>query len=127
MLSFNRFDDPHKPLISFANFMVWASSAIVVGITGHFLKDFDRDQHLTFEMVISAFTLALWLPSFIAPFLKSYKFYYAFPNLVLSYLWLTAFIFAAQDYNESECVLNAPTGGKCALKKTSEAFIFLAL
>jgi len=74
-----------------------------------------------------ALTLGFWLPSFIAPFLKIYKSHYALPNLVFSYLWLTAFIFAAQDYNESEAWANAPTGGSSNLKLTSESFIFLAL
>jgi len=106
--------------------MIWASSAIVVGITGYFLKNYAHDQHLIFQMVIAALTLFFWIPSFVAPMMRFYKFYYALPNLVFSYLWLTAFIFAAQDYNESSCRLNAPTGGSCNLKLTSEAFIFLA-
>lgn len=138
-----------KGLISAFHFMIWASSAIVVGITGYFLKNFPHDQHLIFQMVIvstpsilfrdsllycshsnnvkAALTLFFWMPSFVAPFLKFYKFYYAIPNLVFSYLWLTAFIFAAQDYNEADCTANAPTGGSCNLKLTSESFIFLAL
>jgi hypothetical protein len=67
------------------------------------------------------------MPSFLLPILSSYKFYYALPNFIFSYLWLTAFVFSAQDYNESECELNAPFGGSCNLKLASEAFIFLAL
>ncbi|PVH91421.1 hypothetical protein DM02DRAFT_705005, partial [Periconia macrospinosa] len=47
---------------------------------------------------------------------------------VFSYLWLTAFIFAAQDYNFDNCVLNSPGPfvNKCSLKKTLEAFAFIA-
>lgn len=41
--------------------------------------------------------------------------------------WLTAFIFAAQDYNEQNCYLNAPPFMDCNKKKANEAFIFLAL
>lgn len=41
--------------------------------------------------------------------------------------WLTAFIFAAQDYNEHSCYFNAPPGVTCGRKKANEAFIFLAL
>ncbi|KAF2029959.1 hypothetical protein EK21DRAFT_66733 [Setomelanomma holmii] len=109
------------------NGLVWISSIIVVGITGYFLKKYSHDQHLIFEMCISAIVLGLWLPSFVLPVFESYKFYYAIPNFIFSYLWLTAFVFAAQDYNESQCELNAPFGGSCNLKLTSEAFIFLAL
>lgn len=41
--------------------------------------------------------------------------------------WLTAFIFAAQDYNRHDCYLNAPPGLSCSKKKANEAFIFLTL
>lgn len=41
--------------------------------------------------------------------------------------WLTAFIFAAQDYSQSLCFFNSPPGITCGLKKANEAFIFLAL
>ncbi|KAF1979559.1 hypothetical protein BU23DRAFT_445850, partial [Bimuria novae-zelandiae CBS 107.79] len=107
------------------------SSIIVVGITGYFLKAYPHEQHFIFEMVISSITLALWLPSFILPLLKSegkvWGSIYAIPNFDFSHLWLTAFVFAAQDWNKSSCSLNAPVGGSCNLKLTSEAFIFLAL
>ena len=75
----------------------------------------------------SAIVLGLYLPSFVLPVYSSYNFYYAPLNFIFSYLWLTAFVFSAQDYNESQCELNAPFGGSCNLKLTSEAFIFLAL
>jgi hypothetical protein len=108
------------------NGLTWISSAIVVGITGYFLNEYPHDQHLIFEMCISAIVLGLWIPSFVLPVFSSYKFYYAPLNFIFSYLWLTAFVFSAQDYNESQCELNAPFGGSCNLKLTSEAFIFLA-
>jgi hypothetical protein len=41
--------------------------------------------------------------------------------------WLTAFIFAAQDYNWHNCYYNAPPFMGCARKRANEAFIFLAL
>ncbi|KAF1840344.1 uncharacterized protein K460DRAFT_360033 [Cucurbitaria berberidis CBS 394.84] len=108
------------------NALTWVSSVIVVGITGYFLQKYPHDQHLIFEMIISALVLGFWLPSFVLPIFSSYKFYYAPLNFVFSYLWLTAFIFSAQDYNESQCELNAPLGGSCNLKLTSESFIFIA-
>ncbi|KAF2244842.1 hypothetical protein BU26DRAFT_434127 [Trematosphaeria pertusa] len=122
------FEGPHKAIVAGCNLITWLSSAVVVGITGHFLDDFTHDQHLIFEMVIAALVLAFWLPSFVLPFWSGYKQYYSAPNFVFSYLWLTAFIFAAQDYNEANCKWNAPTtGGDCSKKLTNEAFIFLAL
>jgi hypothetical protein len=47
---------------------------------------------------------------------------------VFSYLWLTAFIFASQDYNFGGTCARSPAGvNKCGLKKTLEAFAFIAL
>lgn len=41
--------------------------------------------------------------------------------------WLTAFIFAAQDYNWHSCYFDSPPGVSCRRKRANEAFIFLAL
>lgn len=41
--------------------------------------------------------------------------------------WLTAFIFAAQDYNWHSCYANAPPGLSCSRKKANESFVFLSL
>ncbi|KAF2000614.1 hypothetical protein P154DRAFT_522502 [Amniculicola lignicola CBS 123094] len=116
-----------KAVVVGSHFLVWISSAIVAGITAYFLNDFPHDTHLVFEMVISALVLGFWLPSFVVPFLDAYKFFYAPLNFIFSYLWLTAFIFAAQDYNISECEYTAPFGGKCAYKLTGESFMFIGL
>lgn len=62
------------------------------------------------------------------PLVKSYKGYLAPLAWIFSYLWLTAFIFAAQDYNHHNCAMRSPGFfGRCGLKKTLEAFAFLAL
>jgi len=108
------------------NALTWLSSAIVVGITGYFLKKYPHDLHLIFEIVIAAIVLGLWLPAFYVAFRKDYGYHYGPLNFIFSYLWLTSFIFAAQDYNQNSCALNAPVGGSCNLKFTSQAFIFVA-
>ncbi|KAF2746963.1 hypothetical protein M011DRAFT_72408 [Sporormia fimetaria CBS 119925] len=114
-------------LVSASNFVVFASAAIVVGITGYFLKNFTHDHHLIYEIIIGALTLFFWLPSFIVPFIgRIYRQYYLPMNLIFSYLWLTAFIFASQDYSRGRCLLNAPPFGRCSLKRANQAFIFLA-
>jgi hypothetical protein len=60
--------------------------------------------------------------------MKSYKGYLAPLAWIFSYLWLTAFIFAAQDYNYGTCSRRSPAFvNKCSLKRTLEAFAFLAL
>jgi hypothetical protein len=106
--------------------MAWVSSVIVTGITSYFLNNFAHDQHLIFQEVIAVITLGLWIPSFVFPFLSTYKNYYLPLDGIFSYLWLTSFIFAAQDYNWHSCDANSPASGHCTLKLTNEAFIFLA-
>jgi hypothetical protein len=60
--------------------------------------------------------------------MKSYKGYLAPLAWIFSYLWLTAFIFAAQDYEYGSCALNSPAFmNNCSLKRTLEAFAFIAL
>jgi hypothetical protein len=39
--------------------------------------------------------------------------------------WLTAFIFAAQDYNWHNCSGSSPAGVSCSTKKANEAVIFV--
>lgn len=62
------------------------------------------------------------------PLLKSYKGYLMPLNLVFSYLWLTSFIFAVQDWGQNgRCRYVGPGRGHCGLKKTVAAFSFLAM
>jgi hypothetical protein len=70
----------------------------------------------------------LYLPALVLPAMKSYKGYLAPLAWIFSYLWLTAFIFAAQDYEYGDCALRSPfLVNKCSLKRTLEAFAFIAL
>jgi len=112
-------------LLAGSHFLTWVSSVIVVGITGYFLKNYAHDEHLIYEIVITALVLFFWLPSFVAPFTNTYRQWYLPLNFIFSYLWLTAFIFSAQDYNKGSCNANAPSSGHCSLKLTNEAFLFL--
>ena len=83
-----------KPIIAASHFMTWASSAIVVGITGYFLKNFAHGTHLIYEIVIAALTLAFWIPLIVLPLMKSYR-HYAIPlNWIFSYLYATKFFFS---------------------------------
>jgi hypothetical protein len=45
--------------------------------------------------------------------------------LLNSNRWLTAFIFAAQDYNRHNCSDSFPAGVSCNTKKANEALIFV--
>jgi hypothetical protein len=78
--------------------------------------------------VQAAIDVLLYIPAIILPAIKSYKGHLAPLIWALSYLWLTAFIFAAQDYNFHNITANSPAGvNKPHLKRTLEAFAFIAL
>ncbi|KAI9043228.1 uncharacterized protein KD926_004412 [Aspergillus affinis] len=116
-----------RPLQLVSRVMQWTSAVIVMGITSYFIHKGPRGQHLIYTEVISTISVVFFLPAFVSPFMPT-----ALGKIVLlidvvfSYLWLTSFIFAAQDYNESNCFWNSPPGETCSKKKANEAFIFLA-
>lgn len=95
-------------------------------------------------------SVIFFLPAFLSPFMpKIVSGFVFFIDVIFSYLyaplpapcssymqgyvcvnnthsWLTAFIFAAQDYNWLQCRFFAPPGLACSRKYANEAFIFLA-
>ncbi|GFF49450.1 hypothetical protein IFM58399_08558 [Aspergillus lentulus] len=116
-----------RPLQLITRVLQWSSAVIVMGITSYFIHLGPRGQHLIYQEVISTLSVAFFLPAFISPFMPTAlgKFVLAI-DVIFSYLWLTAFIFAAQDYNEQNCYFNSPPFVDCSKKKANEAFIFLA-
>jgi hypothetical protein len=77
----------------------------------------------------AAIDVILYIPALVLPASNKYKGYMWPLAWIFSYLWLTAFILAAQDYNSSfGCWAYSPSFvNKCSLKKTLEAFAFIAL
>jgi len=117
----------HRPAILANHALHWTSSLIVMSIAAYFIANFSRDTHLVYWICVAAIDAFIYLPALFLPVVKSYKGYLAPIAWIFSYLWLTAFIFAAQDYNYGNCVANSPSFvNKCALKKTLEAFAFIA-
>lgn len=82
------------------------------------------DQAISTQATI---TLAVSIVAMVLPFIHRYKGYLLPFNLIMSYLWLTSFIFSTQDWAGGRCPLNGPGSGDCGLKKTVIAFNFLAL
>lgn len=72
-------------------------------------------------------TLGIWSVTMFLPLFKSYKGYMLPVNLIFSYLWLTSFIFSAQDWTDNRCRFVGPGLGHCGLKRTVAAFNFLAM
>ncbi|KAF2868843.1 hypothetical protein BDV95DRAFT_579487 [Massariosphaeria phaeospora] len=116
-----------RPLLMANHALHWVSTLIVLAISGYFIDKFSRNTHLVYWISIAAIDTILYIPALVLPAMKTYKGYLAPLAWIFSYLWLTAFIFAAQDYNFDNCIQNSPRFvPKCSLKKTLEAFAFLA-
>ncbi|KAJ6138778.1 hypothetical protein N7471_005264 [Penicillium samsonianum] len=116
-----------RPLQLATRTMQWASVVIVMGLTSFFINRGPRGQHTIYQEVIAVLSVVFFLPAFISPFLPSVlsRFVLAI-DVVFSYLWLTAFIFSAQDYSTRRCYWAIPAGLNCKRKRANEAFIFLA-
>ncbi|KAJ6153588.1 hypothetical protein N7470_006547 [Penicillium chermesinum] len=112
-----------RPLQLCTRCFQWSSAVIVMGITSYFIAKGPHGQHIIYQEVIpsSSQLLSPFLPSALSKFVLLI-------DVVFSYLWLTAFIFAAQDYDKNHflCDARAPPGASCSKKKANEAFIFLA-
>ncbi|KAL2868958.1 uncharacterized protein BJX67DRAFT_379450 [Aspergillus lucknowensis] len=116
-----------RPLMLATRALQWISAVIVMGITSYFINKGPRGQHIIYQEVIAVLSVVFFLPAFLSPFMPKMLSPFVFLiDVVFSYLWLTAFIFAAQDYNENDCFLYAPPFRSCGRKKANEAFIFLA-
>ncbi|KAF3401937.1 hypothetical protein F1880_009894 [Penicillium rolfsii] len=116
-----------RPLQLIIRTLQWSSAVIVMGLTSYFIKEGPKGQHIIYQEVIAVLSVVFFLPAFISPFMPTaLSKFVLLIDVVFSYLWLTAFIFAAQDYNEHSCYFNAPPGVSCSRKKANESFIFLA-
>jgi len=114
------------PGLMAARFLQWASAVIVMGITSYLIHKFPKGQHIIYEEVIAVLSVAFFIPGLLSAFVKTIGRFSLLIDIIFSYLWLTSFIFMAQDYNWHSCDLSAAPGAGCALKKASESFTFLA-
>ncbi|KAM0255045.1 hypothetical protein ACHAQJ_006194 [Trichoderma viride] len=111
----------------FCYVMTWISAIVVTGLVGNFLERFsNRGVDIVYMEVIAVITMVVYLVGMIAPCLPKYGGYLAPLHLIFSYLWLTAFIFAAQDWSHNRCHFSIPRSGLCGRKHAIEAFNFLA-
>jgi len=116
-----------RTLLCLSNLLKWISSVIVLGVVSYYIDKYTTGQHLIYEEVIAALSTAFYIPGLFLAFHSAFTWHLLPLDAVFSYLWLTAFIFTAQDYNWRQCSTRAPAGASdCALKFTSEAFSFLA-
>jgi len=105
--------------------MQWSSAVIVLGITAYYVDKHSHGTHLIYWLCIAAISTVAFLPAFISPFRPVAGRLVLAIDIIMSYLWLTAFIFACQDYDFGSCRANSPPGKSCSMKKANQAFIFL--
>lgn len=127
------------------HFMVFLSSLIVMALAAYFISRHSyRGTHIIFQIVVvsrvfageshrtnssvqATITFVIYLFGMLLPLVDSYGGYLMPLNLILSYFWLTSFIFSAQDWSGNRCYYTSPLLGNCGKKHTMEAFNFLAL
>jgi hypothetical protein len=114
------------------NWLHLSSIIIVLGISAYFINSYTHNTHLVYWLTIACidlfFTLPLTLtyPFLALPLIPTARIL-GFVQWFFTYLWLTAFIFASQDYNFNGTCVRSPAGvSKCGLKRTLEAIAFLA-
>ncbi|KAM5485388.1 hypothetical protein MaudMau93_005382 [Microsporum audouinii] len=110
-----------------SRFMQFACAAIVLGVTAWFIHGYGANGHLKYDIIISVLSIVFFIPGLLSPIIRTLGFMTFFIDLVFSYLWLTAFIFAVQDYSRRDCTLNSPRGGSCKYKRLIEAFTIGAM
>ncbi|KAH0847547.1 hypothetical protein FOPE_00879 [Fonsecaea pedrosoi] len=99
------------------NFIKWASACIVMAIVSYFIHDYSRDLHTTYQEIIACTSIGFFLPTIPLAFHKRFTVQLIPLDYIYSHLWVTAFIFAAEDYNRHPCSAVSPPGvRKCSLK-----------
>ncbi|KAJ5966489.1 hypothetical protein N7481_013203 [Penicillium waksmanii] len=106
------------------------SSIIVLGITAWAVTD-TKSLTVIFTLVISVLSLvAVACSTFTSCVGRNHKWHVLVlivTDGILSYLWLTSFIFLALDFNRMSCRINRWNGETvCSRKYAAEAFAFIA-
>ncbi|KAK5214817.1 hypothetical protein LTR72_012068, partial [Exophiala xenobiotica] len=99
-----------------------------MAIVSYFIHDYSRNEHTTYQEVIACTSIGFFLPTMPLAFYKRFTVHLIPLDYVYSHLWVTAFIFAAQDYNWKACSQNSPRGvHKCTLKFALESWCIIAV
>lgn len=115
-------------LLFVVNFMKWASACIVMAIASYFIHDFPRDGSTTFQEIIACTSIGFFLPTMPLAFYRHVTFQLIPIDYIYSHLWVTAFIFAALDYNKHECSTHSPARlHSCRLKYALESWCIIAV
>ncbi|KAG5919384.1 hypothetical protein E4U53_003998 [Claviceps sorghi] len=112
--------------------LVWISAIIVTGILSWIISvepfgsSYGNRTRILYEECIAVITLALWTVGMFLPLIGRYRGHMWPINLIFSYLWLTSYIFSAQDWAGGRCHYVGPVFGRCGRKRAVMVFNFLA-
>ncbi|KAJ5096393.1 hypothetical protein NUU61_005749, partial [Penicillium alfredii] len=107
-----------------------ASAIVVLGITAWAVRD-TKTVTVIYSVTIAALTVVILAVATTVSCITRQRKWHILPliatDMVLSYLWLTSFIFLADDFNRVSCRTNLWNGlTVCSRKYTTEAFAFIA-
>ncbi|KAJ5460247.1 uncharacterized protein N7458_001799, partial [Penicillium daleae] len=114
-----------------AHFIQCLSALIVLGITAWAVQG-TKTLTVIFALVVAVLTPVAFALSTGASCITRTRRWHVLPlyftDMALSYLWLTAFIFLAQNFNRVSCTISRWNGETvCSRKYAAEAFSFIAL
>ncbi|KAJ5933850.1 hypothetical protein N7454_006179 [Penicillium verhagenii] len=124
------FGHPLGLVSNVSRFLQMFSAIVVLGITAWAVKD-TKTLTVIYSLTIATVTLVLAILASTISCLMRRKPLHIFviftTDAVLSYLWLTAFIFLAQDFNRRSCRTDRWNGQiVCSRQYAAEAFSFIA-
>ncbi|OKL62355.1 hypothetical protein UA08_02221 [Talaromyces atroroseus] len=114
-----------RPILLATRTMQWISAVITMGIYSYFVKKQHHGVHIIFNEVIAVLSVVFFLPAFLSPFRSTFSKFVVPIDFIFSYLWLTAFVFAAQSYSYGNVRFQPPSGVNVPIKHAAEAFVFL--
>ncbi|KAL1980772.1 hypothetical protein VTN96DRAFT_3542 [Rasamsonia emersonii] len=116
-----------RPIALLDRFLQWSSAVIVMGLDSYFIRHHHGGVHLIYNECIAVISVVFFLPAFISPFVPNIlSRFVLLIDIIFSYLWLTAFIFTAQDFQYGDCLAKNPAGVSCSKKRAAESFTWLA-
>ncbi|KAJ5087371.1 hypothetical protein N7456_010987 [Penicillium angulare] len=111
-------------------FLQFFSSIIILGITGWAVRE-TKSLTVIYSLTIAVVTIVFSGVATLVGCMIRQKRWHIFPmfvtDAVLSYLWLTSFIFLALDFNRHSCRASRWNGEVvCSRQYAAEAFSFIA-
>ncbi|OGE49902.1 hypothetical protein PENARI_c019G02713 [Penicillium arizonense] len=124
------YEHPCGTVSTIAHIIQCVSSIIVLGITAWAVQE-TKTLAVIFPLVISVLTPVLCAITLSTSCIANRRRWHVLPLLmsdaVISYLWLTSFIFLALNFNHISCSVNRWNGEVvCSRKYAAEAFSFIA-